>query len=356
MSDSIFDDLDKTVDDLVADGNGSQSADDNNISAESARPKTTDLNTESSKSQNMIATNKPPQRHFRGQFMDMIHPSGDVAVSNKSNDAVERLNDAIRNSKQPPDEDGAKNPEDPAADAVENSLDIEISNDDDNPTEEPSQEKLAEERPDDAYTSPFLPDAKVEKRPLGMIDEGEMPEALLPVDDGGQGEPEPRLSGGDDDTESMLDDAEKISDDAEEPKQSKGPDEISEKPDTADFFAMETEDQAKETSEESDSTEQDAIQDNAETQKANDTPLSSLSSKNTGAALANAMIMPQYKPSAPTKSQMTEPGTLYAAAATGPLKTKRRKLPIWIWILIYILLLAIGVVLGAGLYYSGWIK
>jgi len=125
---------------------------------------------------------------FRGQYMDMVHPSSDVQLSDKPNHA-----DQLAKS-SPPD------PTPP----------------------EPEKEEIPPDTVDDreAYESPFLPNVAVEKRPLGGgspadntrqlfgIDEEahdtfdinnlvDLSRPELPADDSGKGELEPALPPGD---------------------------------------------------------------------------------------------------------------------------------------------------------------
>jgi hypothetical protein len=129
---------------------------------------------------------------FRGQYMDMVHPSSDVKVTNKPNNA-------------------GRKPVVETPPAVSSS-----------PEPEPEKQDFFNVPDEDAYESPFLPNIDVEKRPLGgsPTDEPTPPpenaapplnnqnspeEAFdinkyfdlsqpeLPADDGGKGELEPEL-------------------------------------------------------------------------------------------------------------------------------------------------------------------
>jgi len=121
---------------------------------------------------------------FRGQYMDMVHPSSDVHVVDKPNHAGE----------QP----------------VKMSLPtVSVSS-------EPEKETLFDAPEIDTYESPFLPDVEVEKRPLGgSIDNDahdvfdinefiDLSQIELPADDGGEGELEPALSPGEENGEKIV--------------------------------------------------------------------------------------------------------------------------------------------------------
>ncbi len=113
----------------------------------------------------------------RGQFMDMKHPSADMksATSAQSESLPSRVGVTLSplSARQSSDDSLSASPSEVADDAeptsLESSEDIDtqldsISNDSRDRTSEYGDDLLDD---DDAPTSPFLPDAKVDKRPLG---------------------------------------------------------------------------------------------------------------------------------------------------------------------------------------------
>jgi hypothetical protein len=138
---------------------------------------------------------------FRGQYMDMVHPSSDVGVTDKPNNAdkqpiKEPLSTVSSELEQPPIED-----------QVSETIDTSET---------------------DIYESPFLPDVEVEKRPLGgspaentkqlfgITDETlnsfdinsfiDLDQPELPADDGGKGELVPELPSGEENQETTTED------------------------------------------------------------------------------------------------------------------------------------------------------
>jgi hypothetical protein len=137
---------------------------------------------------------------FRGQYMDMVHPSSDVHVADKLNHAYER---PVKEQEPPV----SPQPEEEIATDVLDEIIVE--------------DEAAEAPETEAYESPFLPNVEVEKRPLGgdssAEDADKQPSGIdndahdifdiddfidlsqpeLPADDGGKGELEPELPSGD---------------------------------------------------------------------------------------------------------------------------------------------------------------
>jgi hypothetical protein len=125
---------------------------------------------------------------FRGQYMDMVHPSSDVHVTDKPNHA----------GNQP-----IKEPAPTAPPAPEEEIVADI------PDKIMTETETTGNPETETYESPFLPNIEVEKRPLGVKnDENDIREAFdinkfidlsqpkLPADDSGQGELEPELPAG----------------------------------------------------------------------------------------------------------------------------------------------------------------
>jgi hypothetical protein len=335
VSDELdFEELDAAVNDLLNNNDSDDEAARAKIVAVASQKH--EKTAKSEKSEETEIIEKPAEaeksaRHFRGQFMDMVHPSSDVSVANKPNHAAD-LKPNVKKSESPvaeeeladefaetPDQEqklaAVFAPDDVSIEELE--VDANVANVDVATEAEPEIKPETETRvetgkPADAYESPFLPAAKVEKRPLGtptsvakFLGQPEMP--LLAADDGGKGEPEPELS------ESNF-----ITAFIEEMK-------------TAPKPAEKTDHLPRE---------------NAERAPARDTR----------AAIANTMIMPQYKTSETAK--ISAPSSPYAAAAAEsnqPVK-KAKHFPVIGWILIYLLLAVAGAALGAWLYLSGWLK
>ncbi|MDR1970264.1 MAG: vitamin K epoxide reductase family protein [Candidatus Nomurabacteria bacterium] len=222
---------------------------------------------------------------FRGQYMDMVHPSSDVKVADKPNFASER-------------------PVKAPSPMISSEPDEEVLVDD-----EIIETIETPEVDDDTYQSPFLPDVEVEKRPLGgspaentkqffgIYDENspfdinehiDLSKPELPADDGGKGELEPELPSGEEEVEV-----------ASEPE----PDpEISKEV----FKPFEPA---------------------------------------TRAAVVNTMIPPQYKTSETTKLDKPNSPFEHASDAASP-NPARKSISIWVWIILFIGIAAIGAVAG----------
>jgi len=317
MAEPDFAALDAAADDIVSGGESSQPTPD---------PDT--------KSDEKI----PSARRFRGQFMDMVHPSSDVKVAEKPNFA-QRSNNPF----------GSSNSDDPIAQPETEPMEP------DNP-EPPIQGPVddnSDESIDNSYESPFLPDAKVEKRPLGSLD-FEVDDRLL-----SSNEPEnDLLSSGTDSGQELLPSGETDEElliAGEEPEAL-----LSAGDENSGSEAAQTDDQPDDPTD-SESVPADPSNTEPKTAEKQEDPKTELPSQNaenvptgdTRAAIANTMIMPQYKAAvAAAPAELQSP---FAASAEPMNRAKTKHFPIWAWILVFILLAVAGAALGAWLYTSGWL-
>ena len=248
-------------------------------------------------------------RPFRGRFMDMVHPSSDVQVSDKANYASDRQTNVAAESAEESDSIF-----EPVA-FTESTDSTEPKAVDTNPTAESDQTEETSE----PLNSPFLPVVKVDKRPLGAAEPDTLPEWLqrgldelseleLPADDGGKGTMEPEL-----------------------------PAEVPAEPAAVNEPELESEPES-------------------EMAQSRVVEVSNSQSLDTRAALENTMIQPQYKPS--SDNNIARPSSPYAYAshdgATVNAKPKKH-IPAWAWIVIYLLLILVGAAVGALVYLSGWL-
>lgn len=336
MSDELdFEELDAAVNDLLANDKDDDAARGDRAEIVQAEHAEVVENIPAAP-KNAAITEKPTAqsaRRFRGQFMDMVHPSSDVHVTDKPNHAAERATKIEETT-----EVEAENPA-PADEAL-----AEVFTANDEPVEEPQLEVEADETPhedeptepietvelaeaeasEQAYESPFLADAKVEKRPLGAMP----PTSLLAADDSGAGELEPELNESNFITAFIEEMKETAAAAAEEKPEKKSAETTAVKP--APIAAPEADHLPRRN-------------------------VVAAPPQDTRAALANTMIMPQYKTS--ETAQLAEAGSPYAAGAAEPAPAAKAKhFPVWGWILIYLLLAAAGAALGAWVYLGGLLK
>lgn len=149
------------------------------------KPKTEDKPVDNStsidvtRSQPSSASSTPAMRRSSGRFMDVVHPSSDMRSSGASERSTPR-------PPEPREETPAPAPETKHTDWPD-PLDFHGFKED-TPTEEPAVEEKKQDDTPAPLESPFLTDAKVEKRPLGAFSTEETPlleasdEELLPAE------------------------------------------------------------------------------------------------------------------------------------------------------------------------------
>ncbi|MDB5161744.1 MAG: hypothetical protein JWM52_252 [Candidatus Saccharibacteria bacterium] len=112
----------------------------------------------------------PAARRSSGRFMDVVHPSSDMRNSSSERSAP-RVSEPVpaREPEPAPERDTSTDWPDP--------LDFHGFTDEEPKKDEPTNEPESTEEPSDGETqpleSPFLTDAKVEKRPLGAFSDNE---------------------------------------------------------------------------------------------------------------------------------------------------------------------------------------
>ncbi|MCL2037569.1 hypothetical protein FWG95_01000 [Candidatus Saccharibacteria bacterium] len=311
MADLDFAALDAAADDIVASEEVNQSA-----PAPDVKPE----------------KEAPSARRFRGQFMDMVHPSSDVKVAAKPNLAQHSNNPfGLSKSEEPAAQPAPEKPVEPTEpDNLEPSTPESINEEPDKPA-------------DNAYESPFLPDAKVEKRPLGNPDfdsnvgllSDEPDQELL-----SSGEKDDELLTAGEEPEAFLSAGGENSNPEAAPTDSQPDDQVNPKPTPIDSDNAEVETTEK---------QEDQKVDHLPRQNAEDAPVGDVRT-----SIANTMIMPQYK--ATNTAAPAEAQSPFAAAAEPMKRTKTKHFPIWAWILVFILLAVAGAALGAWLYTSGWLE
>lgn len=134
MNDIDFDELDKAVNSLASNAPADQP-------------------TENTVSQNTITNPSPAARRGNGQFMDMVKPSS----NNRSSVVIPERNNGSANSQMP---------------AMQSSAPI-VENASDNVVSSTTQDSPV--IPENPVVSPFISDAKVEKRPLGAFSNTDIP-------------------------------------------------------------------------------------------------------------------------------------------------------------------------------------
>ncbi len=328
--------LDAAADDIASSGEPAQPSPLATPTSETSAPKPESAPSEATGS----------MRRFRGQFMDMVHPSSDVKNTEKHN-LARRSNNPFA----PPSSDQATAPPDaekPGEPTESSNSTSSVSKPVDEEVEKPAEVE------EDAYKSPFLPDAKVEKRPLGIsssdanvdllsIEESDVD--LLPSGEKPDQESLPSGETGDEllvageEVEALLPVGDK--DSSQNSNQPNGKT-------TSELDQNKSNDLEPETPQKKEETTVDHLpRQNAGNDPAGDTR----------AAINNTMIMPQYKTAPPSPAHAAQPQSPYAAAAEPIARTKNKNkhFPVWAWILIFILLAAAGAALGAWLYTSGWL-
>lgn len=241
-------------------------------------------------------------RAFRGRFMDIVHPSSDVQITDKLNHASDYSPPFAPQQNEQIKKEPASPLKKDFADDISSVFE---------PMNTPESAPI-----NDEFKSPFLPDTKVEKRPLGAPanDTKKLPEWLkefhqleLPADDGAKGELESQL--------------------------------LAENPPPTEPENSQPENMAENVPDE-------PLK--IESKKPNEDPL------DMRAALENTMIHPQYKVS--ENAQMMHPNSPYANSAVGTNGSREKKsIPAWLWILIMALLMVAGSAAGALIYFSGWL-
>jgi|GEM_PF-3370841 len=264
---------------------------------------------------------------FRGQYMDIVHPSSNVRILDKQNYVNEQSSEkepieSTENLSEPESDKNDISSQEAIVEPENTSNELEFIDIDDEPKT-------------DTYNTPFLPDVGVKKRPLGGLLPAESPEQSfdnidkdknsfdinelidlrqleLPADDGGRGELELSLPAGD------------SAEDANTTQKS-----ISEEP-----------------------------KEKAKISNKIDYPLRTNVSEppkfDTRIALANTMTASQYEASG--IAQPTEMSSPFAHASDAAGQNSAKKsLPVWSWILIFVLIAIAGMAAGALIYLSGWL-
>lgn len=290
MADFDFDELDKAVSETQSDSNGADTGDDSSL------PQSPAMHRASAGASEYLGQNRP---HFEaapaarqapsgGRFMDIVHPSSDM-----------RSHSTSKSRFHPPAATYSHVPEVPNTDTEEE------------PLPSPSGQKPLE--------SPFLPDAKVEKRPLGGVGPADgnfaapslQEEPLLDAPD------EPRLEAPD---EPLLDEG--------------------------------THDEEARNDDGSDSgnNDNDTTSAATEAQDSETTPQSQSQSQPQPQSPAATSISQQYKEQPSTPPQ--QPGALYATEAYHQPLPHAEKKHSGVWTLFWIILLVlIGAGIGAAAYF-----
>lgn len=184
MSDFDFEGLDKAIKEIVESNSSNDQAKPANKLAElTHKPaKPASANTHSDTPRYLA-----PTRGFRGHFMDVIHPSSDATIAHKHNFALDKkaeIPSAVNNDNLPNIDsnhtEAAQSVEDePTYSIVQNEATSKSARNIHsrlrNPKKaltQPQPKKVTAKpvtKPAEPVQSPFLPDAVVEKRPLGEI-------------------------------------------------------------------------------------------------------------------------------------------------------------------------------------------
>jgi len=358
MSDALdFEELDTAVNDLIENVHDDQAAHDDRAKIVEA---------EKTETAERDQADKFSPRHFRGQFMDMVHPSSDVTNARKDNHAAEfsrKISEAKADDKANEESRemtvASENSDNNLDDKPREAAEVFAPNDEIRETDNVDEDDKASDREQpEAYHSPFLPDARAkvadqkrnlggtptpvadwireftETQPLNTPHDGadyfnQAPEFFaqqklkqpdknehreteleLPADDSGKGELEPELPEND-----FIG----------------GLTEIAQQGTATPAHDKDAESLSRETLGQTDLSRHDT-----------ERPPKS----DTRAAIANTLIMPQHKSS--------EKSPVVVTKAQKPATTTH--FPVWGWILIFVLLATVGAALGAWLYLSGWLS
>lgn len=152
MQDFDFDEIDRAVSSSIK---PTPKTDDNSVSVNVSRP------------QPAVQDTPPAARRSSGRFMDVVHPSSDMR------------------SASPPERSAPRAPEPPKTDNEPPKVHTDWPDPldfhgfkDDEPKSDPEPVETKADEPTKPLESPFLSDAKVEKRPLGAFSTNDAPEEL----------------------------------------------------------------------------------------------------------------------------------------------------------------------------------
>ncbi len=354
MSDIDFDELDRAVSKYVGTASSSNNED---ASVQASSEEATIPVSSQSQNQNQVNDTNPPQnalpkRRSAGRFMDVVHPSSDMGApksvnttpKNESLESGERktlqpLHTDLKSSNDSSPEVEKKNPEktpEPQVDHHEwpDPLDMHQEQNDNETEENPSTPNAP------VPEAPlFLPDAKVEKRPLG----GPIKQDQIQQNDVDtlQTEPLENKKGLDEPTSYEPDLPPELEKDLVAIEAGEAPE-----------MPLEKQVDVDEVPEESHIPEhlEKDVPEEKETDSKSDTPTSGL--------LASGSIPQQYKKSTPqgeAPSQAEHPAFLNAdhyekSPASSPSKHKSKAGAVFQWIFIILGLLLLGGTLGAAFF------
>lgn len=156
MTDMEFDEIDKAVTSVLGDAPEDTNTEaDQTISSRGTSSSDIHVRSVPVTSTSVRSQLAPAQRRSSGRFMDVVHPSSDMKVTPKPADS----NDSKPVYAYP-------------SGAVKSNEDIVLGSP---AATEPLQENL---EPNEPMNTPFLSDAKVEKRPLGAFSEAPAPDSI----------------------------------------------------------------------------------------------------------------------------------------------------------------------------------
>lgn len=378
MSDIDFDELDREVKKLVTNDSSQDdapesaeinNAHDENTTDEISPTSLESSDTELSKSDEDTTTDDQKSTKPRGRFMDVVHPSSDMAAGDeelgarltsqnerKSLTPVHEVEEVKRDlpeaeTKQPP-KDGADMPDPIDFHEQKNAQDGDMQNADE-------VEKPAEL---DMPSSAFLADAKVEKRPLGQHSESGMTDASKEGESDEKKDDAPVGNAVDDIAQKAIDEA---NGKTEEDKDKTAPVEenVPLPPELEkDLVAIEAGQSPDEilsgTSDENEEVEKpDAAEQNSPEDKNDDTDNDDTKSdSHTAAILSSGSIPQQYKIALQQKTGDESAKQLFAAEhyTTTPTKAAKKGASTFAtvmqWFFIVVGVLLLGAVIGAGLY------
>jgi hypothetical protein len=350
MTELDFDELDKAVSSLMTE----DKADDTPLVSDSPStplPQTPQPTTQPQ-------TPSPAVRR-RGQFMDVIHPSSDMRqastpvsrqaaaitppiVQKAPLDATPPIHDELVSSQVEDDTAPHDTPhtsetlptmEDTSTASADESKPQESAHSGDITLDDMPADISALPTPDDnPLVSPFLPDAKVEKRPLGMpgaFNDG----ATLPELPGAPSEDDAHAESSSTETETITDEKNPV----ETPEPAALPDELKE-----DIVAVESNEVMQDDEAATVPTQEEVPEPSAAETPAHDEPLQPVSNS----------IPPQYQEQPSTGDQTSgaiyDTNTYHQALDA---KSPKKKSPILMWILWIVVLLIVGATAGAAWFY-----